>query len=74
MKKEISQIHYNEETDLYELDNKDLHCGDCLTVLVVNGLTNKAEWIETSLENNGEDWYLVGLIGYEIGGLFAYLD
>lgn len=67
----VSQLTYNEETDRYELDGYGLHCGDCFEVLVWNGLTNMAEWIATRIENNKDGWYLVGIVGYQIGGLFA---
>lgn len=67
----VSQLIYNEETDHYELNGYDLHCGDCFEVLVFNGLTNKAEWIETRIEGNDDGWYLIGLSGYQINGLFA---
>lgn len=70
----VYQITYNEDTDRYEIDGYGLHCGDCFEVLVFNGLTNKAEWVETRIEGNNEGWYLVGLAGYEIGGLFARKD
>lgn len=69
--KSVSQLIYNENTDRYELNGYGLHCGDCFEVLVFNGLTNKAEWIETSIESNSSGWYLVGLSGYQISGLFA---
>lgn len=69
--KKVYQLIYNEETDRYEMNGYGLHCGDCFEVLVFNGLTNSAEWIETRIESNAEGWYLVGLAGYQIGGLFA---
>lgn len=72
MAKKISQLIYNENTDRYELDGEGLHCGDCFEVLVVNGLSGKPEWIDTRIEyNNNHGWYLIGIVGYQIGGLFA---
>ena len=66
------QLIYDADTDRYLLDNEPLHCGDCIQVLVFNGLTGETEWIKTRLEMNGEnEWYLVGLLGYQIAGLFA---
>ena len=62
--KTVAQLTYNPDTDRYELDGCDLHCGDCLTVLIAG------KWVDTRIEY-GEDWYLVGLTGYQIGGLFA---
>lgn len=67
----VSQIQYNQDTDRYEMNGYELHCGDCFEVLVFNGLTNKSEWIETKIENNNDGWYLIGLAGYQINGLFA---
>lgn len=68
----ISQIRYNAEIDRYVLDGIDLCCGDMLEVLIYNGITQKEEWIETRIELDGDNnWYLVGLIGYQINGLFA---
>lgn len=69
--KDVFQLIYNEDTDRYELDGYDLHCGDCLSVLVWNGLTGKAEFVDTRMECNSKGWYLVGLVGYQIDGLFA---
>lgn len=71
MREEVFQLWYDEETDRYCLDTDSLHCGDCISVLVWNGLTKKAEWIDTRIESNRDGWYLVGLIGYQINGLFA---
>lgn len=68
----VSQLIYNYDNERYSLDNEDLYCGDKLKVLVYNGLTNDTEWINTRLEiNSNGEWYLVGLAGYSIGGLFA---
>ena len=67
----ISQIIYNTETDCYELDGDSLHGGDRLEVLIHNGLSNEDEWIETSIEHNQDGWYLTGLVGFQIPGLFA---
>ena len=68
----VSQMLYNADNDRFTLDGEDLHCGDCLKVLVFNGLSNAPEWIDTRLEMDGSNnWYLTGLIGYSISGLFA---
>jgi len=68
----VCQLRFDEENERITFDNTALHCGDCFEVLIFNGLTNKAEWIDTSLEMNHEkQWYLSGLIGYDIIGLFA---
>lgn len=65
------QLIYDPSTGRYEIDGQELHCGDVLKVLVVNGLSGKEEWIETRIELNDAGWYLTGLVGYQIGGLFA---
>ena len=68
----VFQMLYNPDTDRFTLDGKELECGDCLRVLVFNGLSNSPEWIDTRLEMDGEgNYYLVGLMGYSISGLFA---
>ena len=66
------QLVYDEEYKRFEIDNHGLHCGDCLSVLIVDGIDNKPKWIDTSIEINvNGEWYLTGLIGYQISGLFA---
>ena len=68
----VSQLVFDEASGRYILDNESLSCGDTLKVLVYNGLTNNAEWIDTRIElDSNDNWYLVGLFGYSIGGLFA---
>lgn len=67
----VSQLIYNDDTDCFELDGEELQCGDCISVLIYNGISDKAEWIETRIEHDGSWYYLVGLIGYQISGLFA---
>lgn len=65
------QLKFDQAADRLVLDDLQLHCGDVLEVLIVNGLTGQAEWIKTRVEVNDEGWYLVGLVGYQISGLFA---
>ena len=66
------QLTYDADTDRYYFDNEPLHCGDTLQVFIHNGLTGQDEWIDTRIEIDGQgEWYLVGLIGYQIAGLFA---
>lgn len=69
----VAQLTINPETDRLEHDGHPLFTGDCLEVLVVNGLSGRPEWIETRLEM-ADDWYLVGLLGYQVNGLFARMD
>lgn len=67
----IAQLTYDPESDRMTFDGRGLHCGECLEVLVCNGLDGgKPEWIETRIEYD-KDWYLVGLLGYQVSGLFA---
>jgi len=67
----VAQLLYDRETDRILFDGDGLYCGECLEVLICNGLNdNKPEWVETRIEKNA-DWYLVGLIGYQVSGLFA---
>ena len=65
------KLNFNPTSGRYEIDGQELHCGDGLKVLVVNGLSGEEEWIETRIELNDAGWYLVGLVGYQIDGLFA---
>lgn len=46
---------YNSYTERYEIEDVELHCGDCFEILVND------EWKETSIEMNRNGWYLVGL-------------
>ena len=69
--KRISQLHYDPASHRMIFDERELHCGEYLEVLVCNGLNgDKPEWVETRVEY-GEDWYLEGLLGYQVSGLFA---
>lgn len=69
----VGQIHKN-EFDRLEIDNVELHCGDCLEVLIFDGQDNKTKWIETRIEHNEKDYYLIGLLGYSPIGLFGRID
>lgn len=65
----MGQLTYNAETERYELDSVELHCGDVLSVLV------GTEWIDTRIELDGNDeWFLIGLTGSQIGGLVARIS
>lgn len=69
----VGQIHLN-EFDRLEIDGIDLQCGDCLQVLIYDGLDNTTKWIETRIEHDGDNYYLVGLLGYSPIGLFGRID
>ena len=54
--KRISQLRYDPESDRMIFDERELHCGEYLEVLVCNGLNgDKPEWVETRIEY-GEAW------------------
>lgn len=57
--------------DRYEVNGVELTSGDALEVLVVDGTDNSPKWIETTVEHDGESYYLKGLLGYTLTGLFA---
>ena len=67
----IAQLRYNDETDRIEHDGYGLHSGDCLAVLVVDGVDGQTKWVDTCIEFDNGEWYLVGLMGYQVNGLFA---
>ena len=74
--KQVGQIRAEENPFAgvtYTLCGDQLHCGDTLMVLIVNGLTMKTEWVETRFEmaSDGQG-ILIGLLGYDPHGLFAY--
>ncbi len=69
----VGQLHLNKYQRL-EIDTEELHCGDCIQVLIYDGIDNTAKWIDTRIEHNGEDYYLVGLLGYSPIGLFGRID
>ena len=64
----IMQLTYNADTDRIELDGYGLHCGDGLEVLVIKN--GQPEWVRTRIEY-GDEWYLIGLPGIQVNGLFA---
>lgn len=57
-----------------QVDNRELTSGDTLEVLILDGVDNTAKWISTSVEHNGQNYYLTGLLGYTTTGLFARID
>ncbi len=66
----IGQIKLNSRLH-FEVDNVELNCGDTLEVLVIDGQDNLPKWISTKVEQNEDDYFLVGLLGYNPIGLFA---
>ena len=69
----IGQLYLN-DYDRLEIDGIDLQCGDCLQVLIYDGLDNTTKWIDTRIEHDGEKYYLPGLLGYSPIGLFGRID
>ena len=69
----VGQLHLNKSGRM-ELDNEELGCGNCLSVLIYDGVDNSVKWIDTRLEHDGENYYLVGLSGYSPVGLFGRID
>lgn len=66
----VAQLVNNEETNRIDFDGVGLHCGECFEVLIWNQATNSAEWVETRIECS-DKWFLVGLSGIQVNGLFA---
>lgn len=67
-----ARLAYNRITGKIMFDNRALEDGQQLKVLIVNGLNNQTEWVDTQLLIDAEGvWFLDGLWGYEPVGLFA---
>ena len=68
----IKQLTLNEETERIELNGDELHCGDPLTVMIINA-AGKPEWIKTWIEfsHNRRCWYLSDFPNIQVNGLFA---
>lgn len=66
----IGQIILNSRSR-FQVDTVELTSGDTLEVLVIDGQDNLPKWISTRVEHNGDNYYLVGLLGYNPIGLFA---
>lgn len=60
--------------DRLQVDTRELTSGDALRVLVVDGRDDSPKWIETTVEHDGEGYYLTGIMGYSPVGLFAQVD
>lgn len=70
-----TRLTYNRITGKIMFDNMDLEDGQRLKVLIVNGLNNQTEWVDTQLLISTEGvWFLDGLWGYEPVGLFAEIQ
>lgn len=70
-----ARLNYNRITGKIMFDNMPLEDGQRLKVLIVNGLNNQTEWMDTQLLMSEEGiWFLDGLWGYEPIGLFAEIQ
>lgn len=68
----IAQLRYDPFTDRYILNGDPLHAGDPLRVLIYDSGSDDFRWKETRIERNADDqWYLVGLSGIQMNGLWA---
>lgn len=55
--------------DRYELDGKEFTCGDRIEALVDDGFYRVPYWTVTSVEHDGQDYYLVGNKNVKLQGL-----
>ena len=67
----VGQLCYNNIYNKYYVDNYELKNGDLLEVLIYNGLI--VEWIRTHIQHS-DFWYLDGVSGYNLNGLFVRLN
>ena len=66
----VTQLIYNADTGRIECDGYGLHCGNGLSVLIVDN-EGQPKWVDTRIECDNGRWYLVGWKDYEVAGLFA---
>ena len=64
----IGQIFIN-DNGRFQVDTRELTCGDVLDVLIVEN--DVPRWIQTSVESSDGKYYLTGLLGFVVPGLFA---
>ena len=69
----VGQIFTNDK-GRFQVDTAELTAGDPLEVLVVDGRSGQTKWIQTIVEQNGENYFLSGLLGYSPVGLFAKIE
>lgn len=68
----VGQLRIDAASGQLSLDGSDLREGDALRVLVVDGASGQPVWIDTSVAADVCGvWYLSGLVGYQVSGLFA---
>ena len=72
----IEQLTYNPVTGRVALNGHELHAGEGLTVLALNVSDDTPEWVQTRIEysQKRKEWYLVGLPGVQLVGLFAKFE
>lgn len=66
------QIFYNSR-DRLQVGDVELNSGNALEVLILDK-DNAPEWVRTTVEHNGEAYFLTGLKGYSPAGLFARVE
>ena len=66
MSRKVLQIRYEPERDRLTWDGWDIHCGQCLDVLLPDRFGGGV-WKEVSFEYNDNGWYIVLLRNAWIG-------
>lgn len=66
----IGQIYLNDRGRM-QVSDRELTSGDSLKVLIVDVQYSKEKWIDTTVEHNGDSYYLIGIDRYSPIGLFA---
>lgn len=69
----VGQIFLNGNAS-FQVDTLELTSGDELEVLVVDGRDDTAKWVHTTVQHNGYNYFLTGLLGYSPVGLFARVN
>ncbi len=49
----MSCIMYNYDTERYEFDGREIHCGDCFEVQL------DGQWLQARTEYRNDGWYLI---------------
>ena len=68
----VSQLIFDRQRDRFTLDGSDVLPGDLLRVLIYDGVAGKETWTDTTMQLSDDgNYYLQGLLGYCLNGLFA---
>ena len=62
------ELVYNPNSDRYECDYHEFHCGDPIEFLYFDDL-ERYEWICSRIEHNGDRYYIVGYRNVSLDGL-----